>query len=71
MKAADLIWFKDFGNTNPKWQLLTDDNGDVVTDLSQGIEIVRSDFHGLKFNGQVGLSNTEQMQMDNEQWDNF
>lgn len=71
MKAADLIWFKDFGFTNPKWELLTDNDGNVVTDISIAIEIVRSDFTGSKFWGQVGLSDTQQKNLDNIQWDNF
>lgn len=71
MKAANLIWFKDFGFSDPKWELLTDADGNVVDDITRGIEIVRSDFTGSKFWGQVGLADTQQMQMDNCQWDNF
>lgn len=71
MKKANLIWFKDFGFENPKWELLTDSEGNLVFNLPMAIEIVRSDFTGSKFWGQVGLATTPQMELDNAEWDNF
>jgi len=72
MKATKLIWVKDFGVTNAKWDTLIDANGNLVDDIDKAINLVRNDHRvQLKFIGQVGLSDTQQKNLDNVQWDNF
>lgn len=66
MKKADLIWVKDFGVTEPQWDLLTDVWGNLVDDLNVGIELIRKD--PTRFIGNVGLSNTRYKKLDKPQW---
>jgi hypothetical protein len=72
MKAANLIWVKDFGAKDAQWDLLIDAKGNLVDDISVAIDLVRNN-HIVQstFIGQVGLSDTQQKNLDNVQWDNF
>jgi len=71
MKADNLIWFKDFGDQDLPWRLLTDQDGNVIDDLGVAIDLVRNNLTGTTFWGQVGLADTPQMKMDNAVWDNL
>ena len=48
------------------WQILTNLEGEVFTDINEAIVFVRE--RGLK---NIGLAEFDQMQLNNAQWDNF